>query len=165
MRRVVLAALLAAAASAPAVTALAEPDADLFRQREAGGPDARYRAAIDRGYEALAAGRQADALAALRAADGLPLHEAANYALLPQIAWLQARAGRLDEARRTALEARLALDLESGAARCTDTTLDAKAYAIEVRTAAARRYCNAFGDPRPDALYKRKLAAVEAQLR
>lgn len=165
MRRIVLAALLAVAASLPAASVLAGPDAGLFRQREASGPDTRYHAAIDRGYDALAAGREADALLALRTADGLALNEAANYALLPQIAWLQARAGRVDEARRTALEARLALDLETGAARCADTTLEAAAYAPEVRTAGARRYCNAFGDPRPDALYKRKLAAVEAQLR
>ena len=165
MRRIVLAALLAVIASAPAVTVMTGPEAGLFRQPEAGGPDTRYRAAIDRGYAALAAGREADALLALRAADGLPLNEAANYALLPQIAWLQARAGQVDEARRTTLEARLALDLETGAARCADTTLEAEAYGPEVRAAAARRYCNAFSAPRPDALYKRKLAAVEAQLR
>lgn len=162
MRRIVLATVLALAASAPA---LAGPDADLFNQRETSGPDVRYSAAIDRGYDALAAGREAEALKALRTADGLHLHEEANYALLPQIAWLQARSGDIRGAGETVRLARLAVALETGAARCGDTDLEAEGYDAATRTSAALRYCNAFGGPRPDDLYRRKLAAVEARLR
>ncbi|MDG2530299.1 hypothetical protein [Caulobacter endophyticus] len=162
MRRTVLATLLALAASAPA---LAGPDAGLFSQRETGGPDVRYGAAIARGYDALAAGREGEALKALRTADSLPLHEAANYALLPQIAWLQARSGDTKGAGETARMARLAVALETGAARCGDAGLEARGYDVATRKAAALRYCNAFGGPKTDELYRRKLAAVEAGLR
>lgn len=162
MRRTVLATLLAVAASAPA---LAGPDADLFHQRETGGPDIRYGAAIDRSYDALTAGREAEALRALRAADRLHLHEAANYALLPQIAWLQARGGDARGAVETVRLARLALALETDGATCSDAGLEATGYDATTRKAAALRYCNAFGAPKPDDLYRRKLAAVEAGLR
>lgn len=165
MRRPVMTALLAVAASASTVTAFAGPDAGLFAQCETGSPDVRYTAAIDQAYDQLSAGREREALKALRAADGLPLHEAANYALLPQIAWLQARTGDAKGAGETVRLARLAVALEAGAARCGDHGLEAKGFDAKLREAATARYCNAFGEPRPDDLYRRKLAAVEAGLR
>ncbi|MBI1683953.1 hypothetical protein [Caulobacter hibisci] len=171
MRRLLVTTLLAppllamAGLASSLVPAAAGADEALFARREAGAHDARYGTAIARAYDALDAGRADQALKDLRAADRLPLHEAANYALLPQIAYLQARAGQVAQARETTKLARLAVALEDGSARCVDTDLQAQGYDAETRRDAAARYCNAFGGPKPDDLYRRKLAGVEARLR
>lgn len=163
MRRLLATTLLAAASLA--APTLASADETLFSRRETSTPDERYEAAVASAYAALAAGRDDQALKAFQAADRLPLHEAANYALLPQIAYLQARTGRLDQARESVKLARLAVALEDGSARCTEPGLQAKGYDAETRREAAARYCNALGAPRTDDLYRRKLADVEKRLR